>query len=95
MSLKILIGSVFSISSVVRFSADLPTFFVADLPGKVEVDCSEVSLVYIVVEGPYRTRDGFLIRSKDMGQRLSLQKQRGNQTVQLFQGLRSLVNPRP
>ena len=73
----------------------LPTFFVADLPGKVEVDRSEVSLVYIVVEGPYRTRDGFLIRSKDMGQRLSLQKQRGNQTVQLFQGLRSLVNPRP
>ena len=38
-------------------------------------------------QGPYRTRDGFLIRSKDMGQRLSLQKQRGNQTVQLFQGL--------
>ena len=36
--------AVFSISSVVRFSADLPTFFVADLPGKVEVDCSEVSL---------------------------------------------------
>ena len=28
---------------------------IRDSPGKVEVDCSEISLVYIVVEGPYRT----------------------------------------
>ena len=49
-SLKILIGSVFSISSVVKVLCGPADVFVADLPGKVEVDCSEVSLVYIVVE---------------------------------------------
>ncbi len=81
--------------SVVGLPAGLPALFVADFTGKIEVDCSEVSLVYIVVEGSYRTGDRILVRSKDMGQRLSLQEKRRYQAVKLFQGLRSLVNPRP
>ena len=65
--LKILIGSVFPVASVIRISACLPALFVADFAGKVKVECGEISLVYIIVEGSDRAGDRILIGSIDMG----------------------------